>query len=172
MDDAFALVVTAPLDRGEDVFFEDGDFLLKTSRPRDPRSPRRTRIFESLFHFGEEPGGTEGSATDHDGIDAVTVETLACAFGRTYVPVPYNRYVHTRVGFDFTDEGPIGFAAVHLRAGTAVDSEFGDAAVLKTLCEVHDEGDSIGQVEGRFIPSEACFGGDGRMDGVDDRAGD
>jgi len=96
-------------------------------------------VRQIFFYFGEEPWGTEGSAADHDGIDAVAVETFSCALGRTYVPVTYNRYAHARVSFDFADEGPIGFAAVHLRAGTAVDGELLNTEILKTLGEVDDE---------------------------------
>ena len=160
VNDAFALIVAAPLYGGEDVLFEDRDFVAHRARGGQ------------AFHFGEEPGGTEGGASDHDGIDAVAVEALACPFGCSDVTVADDGDVHAGVVLDFADKGPVGFAAVHLGAGTAVDGEFGYAAILEALSEIDDEGCSIGEVEGRFIPSEAGFAGDGCMDGVDDGAGD
>ena len=94
---------------------------------------------QGFAHFGEEPGGTEGGTSDHDGVHSVAVETLARTFRRAHIPVSYNRYVHVRVIFDFADECPIGFAAVHLRARTTVDGEFGDAAVLEALGKINNK---------------------------------
>ena len=76
--------------------------------------------------------------------------------------------MHARVVLHFADQGPVRFAAVHLRPGATVDSEFLDAAVLESFGEIHDKGCAIRQIEGGFIPSEARLAGDGCMDGIDD----
>ena len=160
MDNAFAFVVSAPGDRGKDVFFEDGDFVGHRLRRRQP------------FHFGEEPGGTEGGTTDHDGIDTVFIETFLGAFGGGDISVSDDGDVDSGTVFDFPDKGPIGIAAVHLRTSATVDSKFLDSAVLESFCQIDDEGCSIRQIERRFIPSEAGFASDGGMDSVDHSACD
>ena len=156
MDDAFAFVVAAPGNRGEDVLFEHGDFVGHRLRRRQP------------FHFGEEPRGAEGSATDHDGVHTVFVETFLRTFRRTYIAVSYDGYMHARVVLHFADQGPVRFAAVHLRPSATVDGEFLDAAILESFGEIHDKGCAIRQIEGGFIPSEARLAGDRCMDGIDD----
>ena len=75
--------------------------------------------------------------------------------------------MHARVVLHFADEGPVRFAAVHLRSGTTVDGEFLDAAILESFGEIHDKGCAIRQIKRGFIPSEARLAGDGCMDGVD-----
>ena len=139
MDNAFAFVVSAPGDRGKDVFFEDGDFVGHTSRSRNPRNPRRTRVVERFFHFGEEPRGTEGGTTDHDGIDTVFIETFFSAFGGRHISVSDDGDVDSGTVFDFPDKGPIGISAVHLRTSATVDSKFLDAAILETFRQIDDE---------------------------------
>ena len=134
MNNAFSFVVAAPGDRSEDVLLQDRNFLGHSSRGR------------KSFHFCEEPGGTESSAADHDGVHAVAVETLACAFGRTHVPVPYYRYMYARVGLDFADECPVRLAAIHLRTGTAMNGELLYPAILQPLRQIYNERRTIAEV--------------------------
>ena len=128
MDATFAFVVSAPGDRSQDVLFEDSDFVGHCLRRRQP------------FHFGEEPGGTEGGTTDHDGIDTVFIETFFSAFGGGDISVSDDGDVDSGTVFDFPDKGPIGIAAIHLAAGATVDSQFLDAAILESFGEIDDEG--------------------------------
>ena len=144
-----------------------------------------SRYPEAGFHFGEEPGGTEGGTTDHDGIDAVLFETFLGAFGGGDISVSDDGDVDSGVIFHFADQGPIGIAAIHLRTGATVDSKFPDSAVLEGFgkgnnkilrhpgipCSRYPEGIDA-RMEVVVIPSETRFGGNGSMNGVDDSACD
>ena len=204
VDDALAFVVATPLNGSKDVLFEDGDFVGHREGDNPPlicsttvhRTLDRAELFtpqgrerriQCGFHFGEEPWVAEGGASDHNGIHAVSVEALFRPLGRTHVPVTYNRYMHARVVLHFSDEGPVRFAFVHLRARATVDSKFGDAAILKGFSQIDDKkplpcpplkGGSIDAqridagMEVGFVPSEAGLGGNGCMYGIDDGTGD
>ena len=110
-----------------------------TRSNRNTRSSRSNRSIQILFHFSEEPGIAERSPTDHNRINSVAVEALACALRRTHVPVTYNRYMHARVVFDFAYQRPVGFSAVHLASCTTVDSQFLNTAVLQGFRQRKDE---------------------------------
>lgn len=182
MDNAFAFVVSAPGNRSKDVLFEDSDFFGHCFR--NPGIPV-SRYPEAGFHFGEEPWGTEGGTTDHDGIDAVLFETFLGAFGCRHISVSDDGDVDSGTVFDFPDKGPIGIAAIHLAAGATVDSKFPDSAVLEGFRKGNNKRlRHPGISESRYpegvdarrqvfiIPTKAGFGGDGGMDGVDDSACD
>lgn len=182
MDNAFAFVVSAPGDRSKDVLFEDGDFVGHCFR--NPGIPV-SRYPEAGFHFGEEPWGTKGGTTDHDGIDTVLFETFFSAFRGGDISVSDDGDVDSGTVFDFPDKGPIGIAAIHLRTGATVDSKFPDSAVLEGFSKGNNKilrhpGISNSRypegINARrqvfIIPSETRLGGDGGMNGVDDSACD
>ena len=72
--------------------------------------------------------------------------------------------VYTRVLLHLADEGPVGFARVHLRAGTAMDGQGADAAILQLLGQ-GDDNLMLG------IPAEAGLDGDGYLHRIDYGAG-
>ena len=73
--------------------------------------------------------------------------------------------MHARVRLHFPDERPVGIALVHLAAGAAVDGKGGDAGVLQTLGQLHDDLRAL-------VPSQACLHGHRFADGFDNRPGD
>ena len=73
--------------------------------------------------------------------------------------------VYARIPLHLADESPVGLTCVHLCAGTTVDGQGADAAILQLL----------GQGDDNFvfgIPAEAGFHGDGYLHRVDHGAGD
>ena len=55
----------------------------------------------------------------------------------------------TRTVLHFSDQGPVGFAAIHLRTCSAVNGEFLDSAVLQALRQIDNE---IGRAYPRPLP--------------------
>ena len=121
--------------------------------------------FQIVFHFLEYPRPSEAGAAYHDGVHTVALETLEGTLRGGDVAVTDDGDVYARILLHLADEGPVGFARVHLRAGTAMDGQGADAAILQLL----------GQGDDNFvfgIPAEAGFHGDGYLHRVDHGAGD
>ena len=60
-----------------------------------------------------------------------------------------------RVILYFADQCPIRFASVHLAACATMNSQFLDAAILKTLRKINYKRRTVGQIERVLIPSES-----------------
>lgn len=116
---------------------------------------------EQVANLAEDPRAAEGGAAHHDGVDAVALKALAGHGGRGDVAVADDGDVDARVVLDLADEGPVGFAGVHLAAGAPVDGQGGDTAVLQLFGQ---GGDALVLA----VPAEAGLDGDGQLDGFDD----
>ena len=73
--------------------------------------------------------------------------------------------MHARVRLHGSDEGPVGFALVHLTAGPTVDRERPDACVLQAFRQLHDD-------SGLVVPAEPGLHGHRPADRLDDAPGD
>ena len=69
------------------------------------------------------------------------------------------------IALHLADEGPVGLAGVHLRAGAAVDGQGGDARVLQPFGKADD-------ALGVLVPAQPRLDGDGDADGLDHGLGD
>lgn len=92
----------------------------------------------------EEPRLSEGSTTNHHGIYAVAIETFFGSFGSSDVAISDDWDGDARAVLYFADEGPVGFALVHLGAGASVDGKCLDATILEALGKGEDEGGTGG----------------------------
>ena len=85
---------------------------------------------EREFLTTEYPRTSEGGATNHDGIDAIGVESLVGIVQRLDVAIANDGDMDARIALYFTDEGPIGIAGVHLTAGATMNGQCLNTAVL------------------------------------------
>ena len=111
-----------------------------------------------MFHFTEYPGASDASATDHETIYSIIVETLFAYFGRGHIAVADNGDMYPGIIFYLTDQCPVRFAGVHLGTGTAMDGKGGDATILQLF----------GQINDYFIiriPPQTCFNRNRNIDG-------
>ncbi len=85
---------------------------------------------QEMFHFTEYPGASDTSATDHNTIYSVIVETLFAYFGRGHIAVADNGDMYP--GIIFTSPISVQSASpVYIWArGTAMDGKGGDATIL------------------------------------------
>ena len=110
-----------------------------------------------MLHFAEYPGTADTAASYHNRIYTISLKALFGTSGRSHIAVSYNRYVHTWVILDFSYQSPVCLACIHLRAGTSVNGQCRNAAILQLLCQVHYYF-MIG------IPSQSGFHGDRYFD--------
>ncbi len=85
---------------------------------------------ECEFLATEYPRTSEGGATNHDGIDAISVEGFVCLVQRLNVAIANDGDMDAGIALYFTDEGPIGIACVHLTAGATMNGQCLNTAVL------------------------------------------
>ena len=67
----------------------------------------------------------------HDRINVVSVECVLCFFSRINIAVTNDGNVNLWMGFDFSNDVPIGFICVHLRTSATMNGEGLDATVLQ-----------------------------------------
>ena len=118
-----------------------------------------------MFYLFEYPRSAKAGTSYHDSIHSVTFETLFGALRCGYVSVTDNRDTHTRILFYFTYQNPVGFSRIHLCAGTSVNGQCLDTAVLQLFGKFDDD-----FVFG--IPSQTGFYGNGNLNGINHGAGD
>ena len=102
MEDASLLVDTLYIDAKQ--LFEDVEFLIEVERLAT-----------------ENPRTSEGGATNHDGINAVGLESLVGFVEIMDVAITYNRNMYARIALYFAYQRPVGIACVHLTAGATVN---------------------------------------------------
>ena len=146
----------------------DTVFHLLAEHVHAPFGGERGKLFARLqvmLHFLEYPRPSEAGTAYHDGVHAVALEALEGTLRGGDVAVADDGDVYARILLHLADEGPVGFARVHLRAGTAVDGQGADAAVLQLFGQGDDN-----LVLG--IPAEAGLHGNGYLHRIDHGAGD
>jgi len=120
--------------------------------------------FEVLVDFPENPGRGHGAAAEHDSGDAGLLAAALDGGGAGEVAIADDGDVYSLD--HLADDIPIGFAAVALGLGAAMDGDGPDSGVLK------EAGGGNG-VDGGAVPADAnfCRDREGRG-GADDGAGD
>ena len=78
----------------------------------------------------EQPRTTEGGAPNHDGIDAVAVESSIGLSNGMDIAIANNGNVDAGIALHLANERPVGLARIHLTAGATVDGQRLDAAIL------------------------------------------
>ena len=86
--------------------------------------------FQIMLYFLEYPGTSEAGTTDHDGIYSVAVKHSLQRWGVVTSPLPMIRNVHPLIVLYFSDQCPVCFSGVHLRTGSTVNGQCGNAAIL------------------------------------------
>src|ERR1700693_6193139 len=76
-----------------------------------------------MFDLVKYPRIADRSASNHNTIYAIAVLIFQCFFRAVDVAVTYNGDGYTRIVFHLADQCPVGFALIHLRAGSPVNGQ-------------------------------------------------
>ena len=118
-----------------------------------------------VFHVLEYPRAAECGTSHHYCVHAIAVETLFGSLRGGNVAVSDNRDMHTRIVLYLPYQRPVCIASVHLAACPPVYRQFGNAAILQRLRQVHYDTVVV-------VPAETRLDRYGRMHCVHHRAGD
>ena len=152
MNDALTLIAY-PLNRAINMLFKD------FNHPSHLAGSHALSVLEIVADILKYPRATKRSTTNHHGIYAILLEALFGALGSGDIAIADDGDMNAGIALDLSDEGPVGFACVHLAAGATMDSERLDSAVLELLRKLGDDAVVI-------IPSKTRFNCNGKAHGI------
>lgn len=117
-------MLTLKLDGGEEVISTDSHAFFY-------------RNFTNLFTLQEgscllkDPWISDGSTAYKNSINTISLKSIAGLLRGSDISISKDGNMHTRIALHFAYKCPIGIPLIHLRFGSAVDTESGNSDILQ-----------------------------------------